>query len=81
MSATAEALLNIMSVRLAMEESGTTKPHPPASRATRQLVQKLAALAPDENVDISYNLGPFHATYVRRQTGEVLAEILERENT
>ena len=77
MSTTAEALLNIMSVRLAMQESGTTKPHPSAALATRQLVQKLSVLAPSESIEISYTLEPFHARYVRSQTGEVLAEILE----
>lgn len=58
MSTTAEALLNIMSVRLAMQESGTTKPQPAVAQATRQLVQKLAALAPSERVDISYTVLP-----------------------
>jgi hypothetical protein len=80
MSTTAEALLNIMFVRLAMQEAGTTKPHPSAALATRQLVEKLSALAPSEVVEVSYTLEPLHARYVRIQTGEVLAEILEREN-
>lgn len=79
MSTTAEALLNIMSVRLAMQESGTTKPQPAVAQATRQFVQELAVLAPSERVDISYTVQPFHATYVRGETGEVLAEIPERE--
>lgn len=81
MSTTAEALLNIMSVRLSMQEAGTTKPHPSVVLATRQLVEKLSVLAPSESVEISYTLEPFHARYVRIQTGEVLAEILEHENT
>jgi hypothetical protein len=81
MSTTAEALLNIMSVRLSMQEAGTIKPHPSGVLATRQLVEKLSVLAPNESVEISYTLEPFNVRYVRIQTGEVLAEILERENT
>jgi hypothetical protein len=41
-----EALLNIMSVRLAVQESGTTKPLPSVVLATRQLVKKLSVLSP-----------------------------------
>lgn len=81
MSTTAEALLNIMSVRIVMQESGMTKPHSAVVIATQQLVQKLAALAPSESVEISYTLEPLHARYVRSQTGEVLAEILVQDNT
>lgn len=77
MSTTAEALLNVMAIRLVMQESGTTKPHASVVRATQQLVEKLAALAPSEKVDISYSLEPLHVRYVRSRTGEVLAEILE----
>lgn len=80
MSTTAEALLNIMSVRLSIQVSGRTKPHPSVALATRELVQKLSALAPGERVEISYTLEPLHVRYVRSQTGEVLAEILESEN-
>lgn len=81
MSTTAEALLNIMSVRLAIQESERTQPHPSVAFATRQLVQKLSALEPGERVELSYTLEPLHVRYVRSQTGEVLAEILESDNT
>jgi hypothetical protein len=81
MTTTAEELLNIMSVRLSMQEDGITKPRPSVVLATKQLVEKLSVLSPTEGVEITYTLEPFHARYIRSQTGEVLAEILERENT
>jgi hypothetical protein len=72
MSMAAGELLNCMSVRLAMQEAGTTKPHPSAALATRQLVKKLSVLAPSESVDIFYTLEPFHARYVRSKPGKCL---------
>jgi len=81
MSTSVGALRNIMTVRLAMQDSGTTKPHPSVVKATRQLIEKLAVLDPTESVEISYIVEPFHVKYIRAQTGEILAEILEDEQT
>lgn len=74
MSTTSSELLNIMSVRLAMVESGVTNPHPAVATATRHLVARLNELAPDEAVQIAYTENPLHAMYIRQSTGEVLAE-------
>ena len=79
MSTTAGALLNIMSVRQAMHEAGTTHPHPSVAAATRQLVSKLTLLSADEAVEIRYETEPMRAWYVRCRTGEVLAELDTRE--
>lgn len=75
MSTTAQALLNIMTVRLGMQEDGTTHPHPSVARATKQLVSRLSALTPEEEIEISYQVDPFHAKYICVRTSEVLAEI------
>ena len=77
MSTMAQALLNIMSVRLRMQTEGITNPHPAVQAATKQLVQKLSELAPDENIDIALHTGAAFAQYIRTATGEVLAEISE----
>ena len=77
MSTTAQALLNIMSVRLQMQTEGRINPHPAVRAATEQLVQKLSELAPDENIDIALHTGSAFAQYIRSATGEVLAEISE----
>jgi hypothetical protein len=75
MSTTSSELLSIMSVRLAMIESGVTKPHSTVATATRLLVERLNALAPDEAVQIAYTENPLHAKYIRQSTGEILAEL------
>ena len=75
MSTTASELLNIMSVRLSLLDSGVTKPHPVVAAATRLLVERLDALPPDEAIQITYTEHPLHAQYIRQSTGEVLAEL------
>ena len=77
MSTTAQALLSIMSVRLQMQATGVINPHPNVQAATKQLFQKLSALAPDENIHIALHTGTAFAQYIRTATGEVLAEISE----
>lgn len=71
----ARSLLNIMKVRESMHDDGVTHPHPAVRAATRQLVSKLSVIAPDERIEVSCEMSPFHARYVRELTGEVLAEI------
>lgn len=75
MSTTSSELLKIMSMRLAMLESGVTNPHPSAAAATRLLVERLSSLPHDEAVQIACTEDPLHARYIRTSTGEVLAEI------
>ena len=58
-----------------MHDDGVTCPHPAVRAATRQLVSKLSVIAPDERIEVSCEMSPFHARYVRELTGEVLAEI------
>jgi hypothetical protein len=77
MSTKAQALLNIMSVRLQMQTEGTTNPHPAVQAATKQLVQRLSELGPDEQIHIAVHAGAAFAQYIRTATGEVLAEISE----
>jgi hypothetical protein len=79
MTARAGDLLNIMSVRLHMQETGVTRPDESVARATKQLVERLQSLSREEEVAISYELSPFHARYIRVLTGEVLAEIAVNE--
>lgn len=74
MSTTARQLLNIMSVRLSMLESSTTNADQVVALATKQLVERLALLAPDEPVEVTYTVNPLHVKYLRQSSGEVLAE-------
>ena len=72
-------LLRIMSLREAIHEKRRTHPHSSVVSATRQLVSKLSLLAPDELIEIKYEVDPIRAWYLRCQTGEVLAEIDTRD--
>jgi hypothetical protein len=74
-STTAKALLDIMKVRLSMLEQGTIEPSSAVAAATRQLVERLAALPNDEAIQIEYTREPLHAKYIRMSTNEVLAEL------
>jgi len=81
MSTTARALLNIMSVRLSMLESGVTKPHSVVAEATRQLVKRLSLLTPDEVIQVTYTESPLHVQYIQQSSGEVLAEWRQPDDT
>jgi hypothetical protein len=72
----ASSLLNIMKVRESMQDDGITHPHPAVRAATRQLVSRLRSIEPEERIEVSCELNPLHARYIRALTGEVLAEIL-----
>ena len=78
MSTTAIELLGIMKLRLTMYESGFIQPQSTAVAATRELVERLASLPPNEEVEISYTIKPLHAQYIRVRTNEVLAELQEK---
>ena len=58
-----------------MQDDGVTHPHPTVRTAIHELVSRLSSLEPDERIEISCEVSPFHARYVRGLTGEVLAEI------
>ena len=58
-----------------MQDDGITQPHPAVRSATRQLVSRLSVIEPDERIEVSCEVDPLHARYIRVQTGEVLAEI------
>ncbi|NJA08196.1 hypothetical protein HC024_21035 [Methylococcaceae bacterium WWC4] len=76
MSAIAKDLLQIMTVRLKMQEAGITSPSQSVRDATKQLVAKLEAVAPDEEIEVAIiNNDPLYAKYIRTKTGQVLAEI------
>lgn len=81
MSTTSRELLNIMSVRLAMLESGVTKPHPVVAAATRLLVERLSLLPPDEVIEVTYTESPLHVQYTKQNSGEVLSEWLQPDDT
>jgi len=71
----ARSLLNILSVRESMQDDDITHPHPAVRAATRQLVSRLSVIEPEEHIEVSCEVNPLHARYVRALTGEVLAEI------
>jgi hypothetical protein len=81
MSTTAQELLSIMKVRLAMQEAGTICPSPSVAAATKRLVAHLAVLSPNEEIRIEYTSPPIRAQYIRQSTNEVLAELWERNET
>jgi hypothetical protein len=59
-----------------MQVEGTTHPHPSVVNATKQLVDKLFTLNPEEAIGIAvFEENPLHARYIVARTGEVLAEI------
>jgi hypothetical protein len=69
------SLLNIMKVRESLQDDGITPPHPAVRAATRQLVSRLSVIEPEERIEVSCEVNPLHARYIRALTGEVLAEI------
>jgi len=75
MSTTSSELLSIMSLRLSMLRSGVTRPLPVVAAETELLVERLSALAADEEIRIVCTDDPLFAQYIRSSTGEVLAEI------
>ena len=76
MSTTAKELLNIMTVRLKMQEDGITSPVASVKVATKQLVAQLESLLPEEKIDVVVvKEVPLHARYIRTKTGQVLAVI------
>lgn len=76
MSTTAKELLNIMTVRLKMQEDGITSPGASVKVATEQLVAQLEPLSPEEQIDVVVvKEVPLHARYIRAKTGQVLAVI------
>jgi len=76
MSTTAKDLLNIMSVRLKMQEDGITSPAASVRAATKQLVARLQTLLPKEEIQIEVvQEDPLHVRYIRTKTGQILAEI------
>lgn len=75
MSTTSSELLRIMSLRLSMIRSGMTRPLPVVAAATELLVERLSALAADEEILVVCTKDPLFAQYIRSSTGEMLAEI------
>ncbi len=58
-----------------MQDECITHPHPAVRAATRQLVSRLSVIEPEERIEVSCEVNPLHARYIRALTGEVLAEI------
>lgn len=78
MSTTAQALLDVMTTRLRMQEKGVTNPPKSIGDVTKSLVSQLAALPPDEPIQVVVlRKQPLHAQYIQEQTGLVLAEIAD----
>jgi len=66
MSTTAKELLNIMTVRLKMQENGITSPVASVKVATEQLIAQLESLSPEEQIDVVVvKEVPLHARYIR----------------
>lgn len=76
MSANAGELFETMKVRLKMQEEGITDPSSSVKSATIALVQKLSAIDPSEDIEVTFGELSI-AKYIRASTGEVLAEINE----
>ena len=72
-------LLDIMRVRLRIQQAGLSNPRPSVKSATERLVQKLVQIDPSEEIEVGAFLG--NARYVRVSTGEILAEFDIDENT
>lgn len=63
-----------------MLEQGITKPLPSVAVATRQLVERLSAIPPDERIRIEYTTEPFLGRYIRDSSNDLLAEIRQVED-
>lgn len=74
MNATVAGLLDVMSFRLSMLDSGRITPPPAVADATRLLVTGLSLLDPSETIEVRVSKSPFHAEYIRTKTNKVLAE-------
>jgi predicted GTPase len=79
MTTTAKALLNIMTVRLDLQNRGISHPQPSMQLVTQQLVDRLSKLEPNDCIDIKTHTGNAYAQYIHVATGEVLAEIREAD--
>lgn len=74
-------LLKIWSLRLKMQEEGTTKPSASARQVIKSLVEKLSQLDCSEEIDVrGASDGNPLATFTRVSTGEILAEIFSDES-
>ena len=72
----AGALLEIYSLRMGMQEHGTTHPSQYGRNLARLLVEKLSQLDSSEEIEIvTSENGKLPAKFVRAVTGEVLAEV------
>jgi len=74
MMTTAGALLVMLSVRLALQQSGVTRPPPEQQQATRDLVRKLSDVGADESIEVVVDTTRKVCAYVRVSTEEVLVE-------
>ena len=75
----AGALLKIYSLRIGMQEEGTTLPSQYGRNLTRLLVEKLSQLDSSEEIEIvTSENGELPAKFVRVATEEVLAEVQEQ---
>jgi hypothetical protein len=80
MSTTAQALLDVMTSRLRMQENGVTNPPQSIRDVTKSLVRQLAALPPDDPIQVVVlRKRPLHAQYIQEHTGFVLAEIADED--
>jgi len=76
MSVRAGVLLGIMSLRLEMQEDGTTNPSSHIKEVTKTLVEKLSKIDANEKINIKI-LNDTNSQYIRIKNGEILAEINE----
>ena len=80
MSTTAQALLDVMTTRLRMQENGVTNPPQSIRNVTKSLVSQLAALPPDDPIQVVVlRKKPLHAQYIQERTGFILAEIADED--
>lgn len=76
MSAKAGDLLNIMDLRLRIQQDRDTNPAEAIKVATKLLVEKLSKIDPNEDIVINaVNSNGVFAQYIRKKTGVVLAEL------
>lgn len=76
MTTTAGQLLEIMRIRLKLQEDGTTNPKPEMKKVTMNLVEKLSGIDANEVVEITIlSKNPLIAEYILNSTSEILAKI------
>ncbi len=76
MTVRVENLLDVMNIRYSMQNEGLTTPSQHVKDVTKTMIDKLSRLEKSEEIEIMvFEQEPLlHSKYVRKLTGEILAE-------